>query len=191
MKADIHPDYVDTTVTCSCGRTFQTRSVRESLSVELCSECHPFFTGKQRLVDTGGRVERFRKRVDAKDPATEKKIAEKLAADRAKAKADAARAKVTLPKPVKRQEKKEDEPAAKSSDGATGSPTAETPEVAAPEVAAPEAATPEAATPEAAAPEAVTDDAGTADAEATNGPGDESEVEATPDQGPTGAEQEA
>ncbi len=125
MKADIHPDYVETTVTCSCGRTFQTRSVRESLSVELCSECHPFFTGKQRLVDTGGRVERFRKRVDAKDPAAEKKIAAKLAADRAKAKADAAKAKVTLPKPVKRQEKKDEEsPAVPATDPASEKPAA-------------------------------------------------------------------
>ncbi|NNC41841.1 MAG: 50S ribosomal protein L31 [Acidimicrobiia bacterium] len=180
MKADIHPDYVDTTVTCSCGRSFQTRSVRESLSVELCSECHPFFTGKQRLVDTGGRVERFRKRVDAKDPATEKKIAEKLAADRAKAKADAAKAKVTLPKPVKRQEKKEDEPAAKSSDVAVEAPAAE-----APEAAAPEAAT------AAPVPDAVADNGGTASTEAATGTSGETGGEATPDEVPTGAEQEA
>ncbi len=62
MKADIHPNYVDATVHCSCGNTFTTRSTKESLSVELCNECHPFYTGKQKLVDTGGRVERFQRR---------------------------------------------------------------------------------------------------------------------------------
>ena len=63
MKTDIHPEYVDTTVRCSCGNTFMTRSTDAGdLTVELCNECHPFFTGKQKLVDTGGRVERFNKR---------------------------------------------------------------------------------------------------------------------------------
>ena len=62
MKADIHPDYTETTVTCSCGNTFVTRSTKDKLNLELCNECHPFFTGKQKLVDSGGRVERFQKR---------------------------------------------------------------------------------------------------------------------------------
>lgn len=62
MKTDIHPDYQDATVTCSCGNTFQTRSTAGDLSVELCNECHPFFTGRQKLVDSGGRVDRFQKR---------------------------------------------------------------------------------------------------------------------------------
>jgi large subunit ribosomal protein L31 len=62
VKTDIHPEYVETTVTCSCGNTFQTRSTKADLHAELCNECHPFFTGKQKLVDSGGRVERFRKR---------------------------------------------------------------------------------------------------------------------------------
>ncbi len=62
MKADIHPQYVETTVTCGCGNTFTTRSTKPTLNVELCSECHPFYTGKQKLVDTGGRVERFERR---------------------------------------------------------------------------------------------------------------------------------
>lgn len=62
MKADIHPNYVDATVHCSCGNTFTTRSTKESLSVELCNECHPFYTGKQKLVDTGGRIDRFERR---------------------------------------------------------------------------------------------------------------------------------
>jgi large subunit ribosomal protein L31 len=62
MKTDIHPTYVETTVHCSCGNTFTTRSTKEDLHVELCNECHPFYTGKQKLVDTGGRVERFQRR---------------------------------------------------------------------------------------------------------------------------------
>ena len=62
MKADIHPSYVEATVHCSCGNTFTTRSTKDTLNVELCSECHPFYTGKQKLVDTGGRVERFQRR---------------------------------------------------------------------------------------------------------------------------------
>lgn len=62
MKADIHPTYTEATVHCSCGSTFTTRSTKTDLHVELCNECHPFFTGKQKLVDSGGRVERFQRR---------------------------------------------------------------------------------------------------------------------------------
>jgi len=64
MKTGIHPDYVECQVHCSCGNEFTTRSTVPSLRVELCSECHPFFTGKQKLVDTGGRVERFNRRLE-------------------------------------------------------------------------------------------------------------------------------
>jgi large subunit ribosomal protein L31 len=62
MKAGIHPDYVEATVRCSCGNTFTTRSTKSDLHVEMCSECHPFYTGKQKLVDTGGRIDRFERR---------------------------------------------------------------------------------------------------------------------------------
>ena len=62
MKPDIHPDYVEATVRCSCGNTYVTHSTKADLHVELCNECHPFFTGKQKLVDSGGRVERFQRR---------------------------------------------------------------------------------------------------------------------------------
>jgi large subunit ribosomal protein L31 len=62
MKKDIHPKYVETTITCACGNVLQTRSTKEDIKVELCSQCHPFFTGKQKLVDTAGRVERFQKK---------------------------------------------------------------------------------------------------------------------------------
>jgi large subunit ribosomal protein L31 len=59
MKKGIHPEYKIATVTCACGNTFTTRSLKEEIHVEICSKCHPFFTGKQKIVDTGGRVERF------------------------------------------------------------------------------------------------------------------------------------
>jgi large subunit ribosomal protein L31 len=62
MKQGTHPDYVTATVRCSCGNTFTTRSTKSEIHVELCSACHPFYTGKQKLVDTGGRVERFQRR---------------------------------------------------------------------------------------------------------------------------------
>jgi large subunit ribosomal protein L31 len=62
MKSGIHPEYVEATVTCSCGNTFTTRATTPEIRVELCNECHPFYTGRQKLVDTGGRVERYRKR---------------------------------------------------------------------------------------------------------------------------------
>ena len=61
MNTEIHPEYHEITVTCSCGNTFVTRSTRkENLHLEICSECHPFYTGKQKLIDTAGRVEKFR-----------------------------------------------------------------------------------------------------------------------------------
>ncbi len=66
MKQGIHPEYVETKVTCSCGNVFTTRSVKPELHVELCNHCHPFYTGKQKLVDTGGRVERFQRKYAAK-----------------------------------------------------------------------------------------------------------------------------
>lgn len=62
MRPDIHPEYKLTTVTCACGATFRVGSTRENIRVEICSNCHPFYTGKQRLVHAGGRVERFRRR---------------------------------------------------------------------------------------------------------------------------------
>lgn len=67
MKEGIHPDYKQTTIKCACGEVIETGSTRENISVEICSKCHPFFTGKQKLVDTGGRVEKFRKRFGIKE----------------------------------------------------------------------------------------------------------------------------
>jgi large subunit ribosomal protein L31 len=66
MKAGIHPEYREITVTCSCGNSFKTRStLTEDLNVEVCSSCHPFYTGKQKMVDTAGRVDKFRKKYAA------------------------------------------------------------------------------------------------------------------------------
>lgn len=62
MKPGIHPEYVESTVVCACGNTFQTRSTKPSIRLEICSSCHPFYTGRQKFVDTAGRVERFQKR---------------------------------------------------------------------------------------------------------------------------------
>ena len=68
MKPAIHPNYIDTHVKCACGETFQTRSTKTEIHLEICSKCHPFYTGKQRLVDTAGRVERFNRKY-GKQPA--------------------------------------------------------------------------------------------------------------------------
>ena len=62
MKDGLHPNYDTCTVKCACGNTFETKSTKSELKVDICSKCHPFFTGKQKLVDTGGRVDKFKKR---------------------------------------------------------------------------------------------------------------------------------
>ena len=62
MKDGIHPDYKATTITCACGAVYETGSTKEDVRVEICAKCHPFYTGKQKLVDTGGRVEKFKKK---------------------------------------------------------------------------------------------------------------------------------
>ena len=73
MKAEIHPSYQEITVTCSCGNTFKTRSTMgKPLHIEICSVCHPFYTGKQKIVDTAGRVEKFRRKYGSK---VEKQVA--------------------------------------------------------------------------------------------------------------------
>ncbi len=68
MKADIHPNYSEVSVTCSCGNSFKTSSTlgKDSLNIEVCSQCHPFFTGKQKIVDTAGRVDKFRQKYGMK-----------------------------------------------------------------------------------------------------------------------------
>ncbi|HJM89465.1 MAG TPA: 50S ribosomal protein L31 [Dehalococcoidia bacterium] len=84
MKSDIHPEYVESTIRCSCGNSWTTRSTQQDMRIEVCSDCHPFFTGEQRIVDTAGRVERFRRRYakaddtssSADEPAAEAATAE-------------------------------------------------------------------------------------------------------------------
>ncbi len=62
MKTDIHPKYHRTSITCACGESFESGSTKENIKIDICSRCHPFFTGKQKFVDTGGRVERFKRK---------------------------------------------------------------------------------------------------------------------------------
>ncbi len=64
MKSGLHPNYVDTTITCACGNVIETRSTRQGLRIDLCNVCHPFYTGEQRIVDTAGQVERFNKKFE-------------------------------------------------------------------------------------------------------------------------------
>ncbi len=76
MKQGIHPDYVECEVTCGCGNSFATRSTQPKLTVDICSVCHPFYTGKQKFVDTAGRVEKFMRRYGLKDKQQESAAAE-------------------------------------------------------------------------------------------------------------------
>lgn len=85
MKQGIHPDYVDCTVRCSCGNTFTTRSTKAELKIDICNACHPFYTGTQKLIDTGGRVQRFADRFGSAKEAVAAREAEKKAAKAAKA----------------------------------------------------------------------------------------------------------
>ena len=71
MKKDLHPDYELTKITCACGNVIETRSTVKDINIEICSACHPFFTGKQKLVDTAGRIERFNKRFNIKPTAAQ------------------------------------------------------------------------------------------------------------------------
>jgi large subunit ribosomal protein L31 len=88
VKPGIHPNYVDCTVTCACGNTFQTRSTRPTLRTDLCSVCHPFYTGEQRIVDTAGQVERFMRRMEGAGNAGPSKRQQRLQTRAAKIEAD-------------------------------------------------------------------------------------------------------
>lgn len=72
MREKIHPEYKETTITCTCGNVIKTRSTKTNLKVEICSNCHPFYTGQSKLIDTAGRVDKFRKRVASKKPSVKK-----------------------------------------------------------------------------------------------------------------------
>jgi large subunit ribosomal protein L31 len=93
MREGIHPDYPAARVTCACGNSFVTRSTRGDFQVDVCSACHPFYTGTQKLVDAAGRVDRFRKRYEAKKPA------KAAAAEAAPPKAEAPAKAEAPPKP--------------------------------------------------------------------------------------------
>jgi large subunit ribosomal protein L31 len=83
MKDGIHPNYVPARVTCACGNTFVTRSTRGDFQIDVCGACHPFYTGTQKLIDTAGRVDRFRKRYEKKTPVVAKSAPQPPAADAA------------------------------------------------------------------------------------------------------------
>ncbi len=106
MREGIHPQYVDCTVTCACGYSFKTRSTKPILKLEICSNCHPFFTGKQKLVDSAGRVERFQKRFAKTEGKTVKRA--KKAKVSAAAKKPKGKILTTSPKrkPVVKKEEK-------------------------------------------------------------------------------------
>lgn len=128
MKKGIHPEYVECTVRCTCGNTFKTRATKPELTVDLCNECHPFYTGQQKLVDTGGRVQRFAdkfggaaqatlERAKAEKEARAKKAEEEAAAKKAATEAKAAEKAKRAAEYAKKAEKEaakkaEEEPAA-------------------------------------------------------------------------------
>ncbi len=92
MKKGIHPDYVECTVKCSCGNTFKTRSTKPEIKIDICNVCHPFYTGQQKFVDTGGRVQRFADKYgSAKDLVAEREAAKKAARAAKNAEAEAKR----------------------------------------------------------------------------------------------------
>lgn len=89
MKKDIHPEYVECTVTCSCGNTFKTRATKPELKIDICNVCHPFYTGTQKLIDTGGRVQRFSDRFGSATDLVKEREAKKKADRAAKLEAEA------------------------------------------------------------------------------------------------------
>lgn len=123
MKNDIHPDYVDCTVTCTCGNTFQTRSTKPEIRVDICSACHPFFTGTQKLIDSGGRVQRFadkfgaaRETVAAREAAKKAERAAEVEAKEAAKKAEREAKAAAKAQRAAEYAKKAEEEAAKEAD---------------------------------------------------------------------------
>ena len=139
MKNGIHPEYVDCTVRCSCGNTFMTRSTKPEIQVELCNECHPFYTGQQKFVDTGGRVQRFADKFGgAAQAALEREAAKKAAKVAAAAEAAAKKAaerEAKAAEKAKRAEKYAAEAAKKAAEAPAEEPAAETAEAETAEVA--------------------------------------------------------
>lgn len=177
MKADIHPDYIECAVTCGCGNSFATRATVPELKVEICSACHPFYTGKQKFVDAAGRVEKFQKRFQWKEDSIggvlsdaekqresqraalvdqEAKKRQKLT-DKKK-KTDERRAKILEEKKAKYAEqeaaKKAEEEAKAAAAAESAAPAADAPKAEAPKADAPKADAPKAEKPDAEAPAA-------------------------------------
>ena len=130
MKQGIHPEYVDCTVKCSCGNTFQTRSTKPELKIDICNVCHPFYTGQQRFVDTGGRVQRFADKFGgaaqaALEREAAKKAAKQAAAEEAAAK-KAAEREAKLAEKAKRAAEYEKKAAAEAAKKAEEAPVEET-----------------------------------------------------------------
>ena len=129
MKQGIHPEYVECTVRCSCGNVFKTRSTKSEITVELCNECHPLYTGQQKFVDTGGRVQRFADKFGGAAAAQLKKAEEAKAAKAAKAaEAEAARkaaAEAKAAEKAKRAEKFAAEAAKKAAEAPAEAPVEE------------------------------------------------------------------
>ena len=178
MKTDIHPNYVDATIVCSCGNTVQTRSTKEDIHVEICSNCHPFYTGKQKLMDTGGRLARFQAKVETAGDGTATKGKKKKAnvrtftpaVDPKALAAKQARAEAKALEEAKKR--KEAEEAAKAEAEAAKQAAAEA--KAAEKAAAAEAKD---APAEDAAAEAPAEDAPAAEAPAADAPADEAAAE--------------
>lgn len=129
MKQGIHPEYVECTVRCSCGNTFTTRSTKSEILVELCNECHPFYTGQQKFVDTGGRVQRFADKFGgaaqaALEREAAKKVAKAKAAEELAAK-QAAEREAKAAEKAKRAEKFAAEAAKKAAEAPAEEPAAE------------------------------------------------------------------
>ena len=129
MKQGLHPEYVECTVRCSCGNVFKPRSTKSEITVELCNECHPFYTGQQKFVDTGGRVQRFADKFGGAAAAQLKKAEEAKAAKAAKAaEAEAARkaaAEAKAAEKAKRAEKFAAEAAKKAAEAPAEAPVEE------------------------------------------------------------------
>lgn len=136
MKQGIHPDYVECTVRCTCGNTWKTHSTKSEVVVDLCDKCHPFYTGQQKLVDTGGRVQRFADKFGGAAAAQLKKAEEAKAAKAAKAAEAAAAKKAAKEAKAAEKAKRAAEYAKKAAEEAAAAPAAEAPAEAEAEVAA-------------------------------------------------------
>ena len=127
MKQGIHPEYVECNVRCSCGNTWTTRSTKSEMRVDLCDKCHPFYTGQQKLVDTGGRVQRFADKFGGAAAAQLKKAEEAKAARAAKAAEEAAAKKAAKEAKAAEKAKRAAEYAKKAEAEAAAAPAAEAP----------------------------------------------------------------